>query len=372
MRWKRMTVMLVGTAVVFGGVYGFVKFRENAIADFFANQPVPVIQVTASEATAEEWTTTIPTVGSLKAASGVNVTASVPGIVQEIHFESGQRVSRGQALVDLDADIEQANLDAARADSDLARANYERVQALPAGSVVSQATLDQNLFQMQAREAQVASLQAQIDKKTVRAPFEGVLGIRRVDIGEYIQPGTAIVNLQDLSSLRVEFSVSQRDLSNVQPGRKIRVVADVRRDHVYEGVVTSVEPEVDAATGLVRAEGTLPNPDGQLVAGTFVNVEVELADSEEVVVIPQSAVSYNLYGDFVYVIDPPAEGEEHPKVRRVVVSTGARRDGMVVVAEGVSAGDQIVTSGQLRLSNGTQVEVSDQPLGQPDVTNQPY
>lgn len=372
MRWKRMAVMLVGAGVVFGGVYGFIQFKNMKIAEFFANMPKPVVTVTVADAKAETWSTTVPAVGTLRAFNGVDVTAAVPGQIQKILFKSGQEAKAGQTLVVLDSDILQANRDAAEADAQLTEANYKRVSSLKEGAVVSQARIDENLFAMQAAKARVAALDAEISKKTITAPFDGKLGIRRVDVGEYIQPGTAIVNLQDLTNLRVEFSVGQRDVREVVPGRTIQVFADVVPGKTFTGEITSLEPKVDPATGVVRVEGSLPNLDGILRPGMFVSVQVDLADEREVVVIPESAVSYNLYGDFAYVVEPKAEGADHPTVRRVIVEAGDRRDGMVVIETGVEAGETVVTSGQLKLSPGMQIDAASEPLTRPDVTQQPY
>jgi membrane fusion protein, multidrug efflux system len=366
-----MLVMLIGAGVVFGGVYGFIQFKNMKIAEFFANMPTPVITVTTTEALAQTWDTTVPAVGTLRALNGVDVTTSVSGQVQKILFESGQTVKAGQTLVILDSDILQATRDAAKADSQLAEANFERVSALKLGTV-SQARVDENQFALAAAKARVAALDAEIAKKTITAPFDGVLGIRQIDLGQYLQPGVAIVNLQNLESLRVEFSVGQRDIREIVPGREIKVTSDVVPGKVLTGEITSLEPRVDRATGVIGVEATLPNPDGVLRPGVFVNVEVNLADKRDVVVVPESSVSYNLYGDFVYVVEPKADGAEHPTVKRVVVEAGDRRDGNVVIKSGVNAGETVVTSGQLKLSPGMQIAESDEPMEKPDVTAQPY
>ncbi|MEJ8573962.1 efflux RND transporter periplasmic adaptor subunit [Microbaculum marinum] len=372
MRWKRMLVMLVGAGVVFGGVYGFIQFKNMKIAEYFANMPKPVISVTTSEATSETWDTTVPAVGTLRAINGVDVTTAIAGQVQKIMFESGQEVKAGQTLVVLDSEIQQANRDAIAAEEQLAEANYKRVSSLKEGSVVSQARIDENLFAMQAAKARVASLDAEIAKKTITAPFEGRVGIRQVDLGEYLQPGSPIVNLQDLKTMRVEFSVGQRDVREVVPGRQIRVTSDAVPGTEFTGEITSLEPRADPATGLIRVEGSLPNPDGVLRPGMFVSVEVNLADKRDVVVIPESAISFNLYGDFVYVVEPKAEDAEYPTVKRVVVEAGDRRDGNVVILSGVSAGETVVTSGQLKLSPGMQIDASAGELDKPAVTDQNY
>lgn len=372
MRWVRMLVMLLIAGVIFGGVYGFIMFRNKMIGEFFANMPKPVISVSTAPAATDRWHTTVPAIGTLRAVNGVDVTPYVGGVVQSISFESGQAVKEGDVLVKLDSEIEEANLRAAEANFSLSEANYKRIASLAPGSTVSQANIDERLYQMESQRAQVAALQAQIDKKTVYAPFDGVLGIRQIDLGEYIQPGTAIVNLQNLDTLLVDFSVGQRDLVQVVPGRAIRVTSDAAPGKTFDGKITSLEPRVDPATGLIRVEGSIPNPDGALRPGMFANVAVDLADERDVVIVPSSAISYNLYGDFVYVVEPPADGAEHPTVKRVVVRVGDRRGDQVVIEEGVSASDTVVTAGQLKLSPGMQISVSAEPMPQPDVTAQPY
>ena len=368
----RLVVMLAVVGLIGAGVYFFIQYKNEMIGQYLQSQAVSVIQVGATEATEESWQTTVPAIGTLRATNGVDVTPSVAGVVEEISFESGAEVQEGDVLLRLDSQIEQGNLAAAQANLDLATATYNRTKSLEAGAVVSQATLDQNNFQMQAQAAQVAALQAQIDKKTVRAPFSGTLGIRQIDIGQYVQPGNTLVNLQDLTNLSVEFSVSQRDIGEVEPGRKIRVQADAQPGRTFAGEVTSREVQVDPATGLVKVEGTIPNPDALLLPGMFVNVEIDLADERKVVVVPSESISYNLYGDFVYVVRPKEEGAEHPTVQRVVVKLGERRDGDVAIVEGVEAGQQVVTAGQLKLSNGTAVEITGGALEQPDVANSKY
>lgn len=372
MGWKRMTVMLAGSAVVFGGVYGLILYKNYAIAQYFANQPKPVVNVTAAEARKENWTSTVPAVGTLRAGKGVDVTSSVAGVVQEILFKSGDVVKAGQPLVRLDSDVDEANLKAAEAELGLARSDYERSAGLTPRQVISQATLDQRLYDMRAKEAHVAALKAQIAKKTITAPFDGRIGIAKVDVGQYLDPGTPIVTLQNLETLKVEFGVTQRDIALISPGSTIRVTADAFPGKVFEGTVTSLEPRVDPATGLVKVEGTLPNPQSELLAGMFVNVEVELDQTKERVVVPSSAVSYNLYGDFVFVIEQPKEGQEHPTVRRAMVETGERRGADVAILKGVEPGDLVVTSGQLKLQNGMQVAVDNEPLPQPAVAAQNY
>ncbi|ESR26246.1 efflux RND transporter periplasmic adaptor subunit [Lutibaculum baratangense] len=371
-RLVRFIVMLVIVGAIGAGVYFFIQYKNQMIAQVLQSRQVSVIQVGAVEAEQVSWQTTVPAIGTLRAGSGTDVTPSVAGVIEEIFFESGNTVEQGAPILRLDSDIQEANLAAAQANLDLAEANYNRTRSLEAGTVVSQATLDQNLYQMQAQQAQVAALNAEIDKKTVRAPFSGRLGIRQVDLGQYIQPGTAIVNLQDLTTLNVEFSVTQRDIDEVVPGRPIRVTTDAWVGETFVGEVTSTEPRVDPGSGQVTVEGNVPNENERLLPGMFVNVEIELADSREVTVVPEEAVSYNLYGDYIYVVRPKEGDQEHPTVQRVTVKAGPRRDGNVVIEEGVAPGDLVVTSGQLKLSNGTAVEVTEGAIPDPDVENSRY
>lgn len=358
MNKKRMVIMLVVSAVIFGGVLGFVQFKNAMIKDYFANMPQPVVSVTAQPVVAEEWRATVPAVGTLQAVNGVDISASVAGLVKEIAFQSGQPIKKGQVLIRLDADVEQSDLRSAQADAELARLQANRQRSLVKSETVSQSSLDKTEAELKIREAKVAGIRAQIEKKTVTAAFDGVLGVRRVDLGQYVQPGQAIVNLQDLSLMLADFTVSQKDLGAVKVGEAIHLVTDAWPARVFEGQIKALEPRVDAKTGMIQIQGAFPNPDGALRPGMFAKVEVMRAAITQVTTVPVSAVSYNLHGDSVFVVKDGA-------AQRAFVTLGERREGRVAVLKGVAAGDVVVTSGQVKLESGAKVDIrADDPLKQ--------
>jgi membrane fusion protein, multidrug efflux system len=360
MKAKRMIIMLAASGVVFGGVFGFVEFRQHMIKQYFANMPKPVVAVTAAPAVEDDWRTVVPAVGTLQAVNGVDIAGSAAGLIRDIAFQSGQEVRRGQMLVRLDTEVEMGDLRSAQAEYDLARTGYDRTATLLRSNTVSQSALEKAEAELKVKAAKVAGLQGVIAKKSVSAPFDGVLGVRKIDLGQYIQPGQAIVNLQDLSLMLCDFSVSQKDLGVVGVSQSVRMTTDAWPDRVFEGVVAAVEPAVDAKTGMVMVQAKFPNPDHTLRPGMFAKIEIARAAGEKVVTVPASAVAYNLHGDAVFVVRPAAaaDGKSIQQVERAVVELGERRDGVVVVKKGLSAGDLVVTSGQLKLENGSRVEVA--------------
>lgn len=364
MRVKRILIMLVFAGLLFGGVFGFVEFRNRMIAQFFASQPAPVVPVTAEPARLDHWQQLVPAVGTLRAVNGVDVAASTAGLVQSIAFQSGQRVAAGQLLVKLDADVELAQLRQAQAQLELARTSVSRARTLARSNNVPEAALDKAESELKVADAQVAALKAQIDKKSIVAPFDGVLGVRKVDVGQYLQPGAPIVTLQDLSVMLADFSISQKDLAQVAVGQTVSLTTDAWPGRRFAGVVSAIDPLVEAKSGMVRVQARLPNPDGALRPGMFAKVEVAQPARRKVVTVPQSAIAYNLYGDSVFVVEEGPEGGK--TVARAMVDLGERRDGRVVVLNGIEPGRLVVTSGQMKLENGTRVTVGgDNPLAAP-------
>lgn len=366
MRWKRMLVMLLVSGVLFGGVFGFVAFRDQMIKEYFASIPVPVVPVTAEPAQAQTWEVVVPAIGTLRAVNGVEVSAQVPGVVQEIAFRSGERVAKGQLLVRLDSDVERAQLRSAEAQLALARSNVQRARSLARTAAGTAANLDKAESEVRIAEATVEQLKAQIEKKLVAAPFAGVLGVRKVDVGAYLQPGAAIVTLQDLSVMLADFSVPQKELGRIAAGQPVRLTTDAWPGRVFEGRLTAIEPVVDPKSGMVEVQASLPNPDGALRPGLFATIEVVRQETRPVVTVPQSAISYHLYGDSVFVVKDGADGTK--EVTRATVELGERRGGRVAVLNGVKAGDTVVTSGLVKLENGSRVAIADKqnPLAPPD------
>lgn len=363
MNKKRMFIMLAVSAVIFGGVFGFVQFKNAMIKNYFATMTPPPVSITAQPAAAEEWRGSVPAVGTLRAVNGVDIAASVSGLVKEIAFQSGQQVKKGQLLLRLDSDVEQSDLRSAQADAELARISANRQRTLLKSEAVSQSALDKAEAELKVKEAKVAGIRATIEKKSVLAPFDGVLGVRKIDLGEYIQPGQSMVNLQNLSLMLADFTVSQKDLASVHVGAAIEMTTDAWPGRVFVGTIAALEAKVDDKTGMIGVQGSFPNEDHALRPGMFAKIGVARAAIAQVVTVPVSAVAYNLHGDSVFVVKDGADGAK--QAMRAVVQLGERRDGKVAVIQGVAAGDLVVTSGQVKLENGATVTIrTDDPLKQ--------
>ena len=358
--WK-MLFMLIGSTIVFGGIFWAVAARFSAMQESFASMPVPVINVTAAKAAAQDWSVEVPAIGVLEARRGVNITSSVPGLVQQILFESGNQVLAGQLLVRLDADVERANMASAQAAMKLAKANLARGESLRSTDNISKATLEQRQSEFDAAAAQMASFSAQIEKKTITAPFDGVLGIRKINVGGYVEAGDPIVNVQDLSAMLVDFSVSQKELSDHKVGQEIRMTTDAYPVKEFFGKLSAIEPLINQQTGMVEVQGYFDNTDGRLRSGMFAKLAIILPTRISVVTVPRSAISYSLYGDYVYVTKESKsdQGEAIVTVERRIVKSGERRNNLVTVNEGLAAGEIVITSGQIKLDSGTRVAISE-------------
>jgi membrane fusion protein (multidrug efflux system) len=372
MKKMRMAVMLVGSTVLFGGVIGFTVFKDQMIKQYFATLPEPVVTVSVQDASTELWTDVVPAVGTLRAVNGVSVSPSIGGTVTAIAFDSGRVVRAGQVLVQLDTSEEESQLASARAQVALSQLAADRAQRLARSSAGTRADRDDSLAQLDISKAKVMEIEALIAKKTILAPFNGTLGVRAVDLGEYVQPGQALVDLQDLSVILADFTVSQKDLSEVSQGATLTMTTDAWPSRTFTGTVSAVAPKVDATTGMVKVEGHFENTDGALRPGMFARLEARRSESRSVIVVPANAVSYSLHGDTLFVVkDVPAEGDKEAakRVERRVVTIGERRGNDVSIAKGVDVGEPVVTTGQLKLQDGTKVTVSKGVLEPDSKTN---
>lgn len=355
---KRLIIAVILLAVVGGGLVGFNLFREKMIAQFFANMPQQAATVSTVEAKPVTWTPVIDAIGTVNAAQGVDLTAEAAGVVKSISFTANSQVEAGAELLRLDDVVERADVEAARTQSDLAATSLKRTSELSQRGAATNASREQTEAAAEAAKAQLARAEAVLAQRVVSAPFAGTVGIARVDVGQYVTPGMVVTTLQDLSSMRVDFSLPEQDLPRLAVGQKLTVRIE-GLDQTFAGEVTGIDPRVDPATRLVALRGSVANAEGKLTPGQFVRIRVELPAEEGVIALPQTAVSASLYGDYVYVVRPK-EGAEAPKegeapaleVRQVFVQTGRRSGGLVEVVTGVAAGDQVVTAGQNRLSNG--------------------
>ena len=357
---KRMLAMLTVTALFVAGL-GFVKFRQiqTAIGQAAAFQPPPEA-VTTIVASAEEWPSTLNAIGTMAAVQGVTVSADLPGTVDSIGFESAQVVREGEVLALLDTRQEQAQLAAAEAQRELARLNYERMQGLLAGNVISQAEFDRATADFRQTQAHVGEIRAAIERKTIRAPFSGVLGIRRVNLGQYMSGGDALVTLQSMNPIYVNFGVPQQSVAQMRAGRTVRVTADELPGVEFNGRITAVDSTVDQATRNVQVQATLANPAGRLRPGMFVKAAVAIGASSAVVALPASAISYAPYGDSVFVVSDLKDrnGATYRGVRQQFVKLGESRGDQISVVSGLKPGDEVVTSGVFKLRNGAAVQVN--------------
>jgi len=352
--------MLTVTLAIVAGL-GFVKVKQvqSMIAQGAAYQPPPEA-VTTIVAAQEQWPSTLTAIGTVAAVRGVTVSADLPGVVDRIAFDSGEAVREGDVLAVLDTRQERAQLAAAEAQRDLSRVNYERIQGLLDERVVSRAEFDQaNANERQSR-ARVGEINAAIERKTIRAPFTGVLGIRRVNLGQYLSAGDALVTLQSLNPIYVNFGVPQQAMRDVRAGRLVRITSDDHTGVVIEGRITAIDSVVDESTRNVQAQATVTNVTGALRPGMFVQTEVVVGASAPVISLPASAISYAPYGNSVFVVSDlkDEKGKAYRGVRQQFVKVGAARGDQIAVLSGIKAGEEVVTSGVFRLRNGAAVLVN--------------
>jgi membrane fusion protein (multidrug efflux system) len=357
---KRMILMLT-VAVVFIGFLGFVKFQQFQVAAGQAAsfQPPPEA-VTTVVAKQEPWPATLNVIGTTAAVQGVTVSADLPGIVDRITFESGRFVREGEVLVRLDTRQEQAQLTAAEAQRDLARLNFERMQGLIKDGAISRAEYDLAAAEQKQTEARVGEIRAMIDRKTIRAPFSGTLGIRQVNLGQYLSAGDAVVPLQSLHPIYVNFGVPQQEAGQMRSGRSVRITTDTVSGVEFMGRISAIDSVVDEATRNVQVQATVPNPDGKLRPGMFVQTAVILGASRPVVALPASAISYAPFGDSVFIVSDlkGPDGQTYRGVRQEFVKLGGGRGDQIAVVSGVKPGDEVVTSGVFKLRNGAAIVVN--------------
>jgi membrane fusion protein, multidrug efflux system len=357
---KRMILMLALMTLIIAGL-GFVKMKQfQAMAGEQAAMQPPPDAVTTIAAKQEEWPATLNAIGTVAAVQGVTVSADLPGLVDRIGFDSGRTVKKGDELVHLDTRQEEAQLAGAEAQLQLARLNFERMQGLVDQDAVSRAEYDAAAAAHKQAEARLREIRATIERKTIRAPFSGMLGIRQVNLGQFLTGGTPVVALQSLDPIYVNFGVPQQDAAEMRHGRTVRIAVGELGDVVFAGRVSAVDSVVDEKTRNVQIQATLANPGGRLRPGMFVQTQVLLGPSRPVVALPASAISYAPYGDSVFVVTDmkTPEGRAYRGVRQQVVKLGAARGDQVAVLSGVKPGDEVVTSGAFKLRNGAPVQVN--------------
>jgi membrane fusion protein (multidrug efflux system) len=355
---KRMVIMLVAVAVVFGGIFGFQVFKAAMIKKFISALSNPPQTISAAKAATSEWLPKIEAIGSLRAVKGADLSLEVSGVVESISFNSGDDVAEGAPLLKLRTADDVARLNSLQAMAELNDITYERDQKQFRMQAVSQATLDTDAANLKNAKAQVAQQQAIIDKKLLRAPFAGHLGIRAVDLGQYLGPGTVIVTLQALDPIFVDFFVPQQSVDQVRLNQSVTVKVDAFKDQTFIGEISAINPKVDTSNRNVQIRATLKNPDHKLLPGMYATVEIAVGAPKTYVTLPQTAITYNPYGDTVYVVESKgkdAEGRPQLTARQTFVTVGPTRGDQVAIFKGIDEGDMIVTAGQIKLHNGSVV-----------------
>lgn len=349
---KRLLLVLALLAIVFGSVFGWKYLQERRQAAGMG--PPPPAVVSTRRVAIENWQPGLQAVGTIVPTRGVVVAAEVPGIVRRIHFDSGQPVPENELLVEFDVDVDQAELVALQADRRLAEITRDRIAKIVSDNLGSRSDLDEAQATLDRAEAQIAAKQATIRKKSIRTPFAGELGIRRINPGQYLAPGDEIVQLVALDPIYAEYSLPERHLSELAAGQRVLVEVQAYPGTVFEGRVDAISPSVQPASRSVRIRALIDNPERQLRPGMFAEVETLLEQKANILTLPERAVTYNPYGESVYVVE--SSGGERV-VTLTQIETGEVRNGRVEVLRGLAAGDEVVSDGHNKLRNGQQIQV---------------
>ncbi|WP_166263400.1 efflux RND transporter periplasmic adaptor subunit [Marinobacter caseinilyticus] len=361
----RFIIVIIFLGVVLGGIFGYKFYQFGQMKEQFS-QPQPAAIISAVNAQTESWLPAIKAVGSIEAVNGIQIANEVPGVVETINFESGDTVKKGDMLIRLNTDIDAAALRTRRAEAQLAEQEFKRLADLLPKRAVSQSQYDESKANFDAAKARVNEAEAQLSKKIIRAPFDGKLGIRMADQGEYLATGSPIVEINMLDPIYVDYTLSEKDLASVQTGYKVAVTVASVRGETFEGTVSAINSSINADTRTVRIRATLANADNKLKPGMFATVQTRQPERIQVVTLPRTAISYNTYGDYVFAVEP--NDNDQLTVNRRTVTTGDTRDGRVAILSGLKDGEQVVEKGLLRLRAGQTVTLQEEDamVGQND------
>lgn len=365
-RWILIMALLL--TLVLGGLYGFNRFRQQAMATYFANNKPPPAQISAVEVETEAVPRFATGIGSVTAVHQVTINPEVGGRVTKIFFEPGATVKTGDPLVQLNDAPDRGDLANYQAQARWAETTLQRSSELAKHQYEARETVDQKQSQLDQARAGIIKTEALIEQKLIRAPFSGQLGTRQIEVGQYLTPGARIVTLTDLSMLYVNFTLPSPTRPQISVGQQVNVTADAYPERIFVAEITTIEPQVSADTRTMTVQATMRNPDNSLLPGMFVNAAVVLPAQPDMVVLPETAVDYTLYGDSVYVIHEDgkdAKGNPILKAVRTPVKTGARWDGKVAILNGLKPGLRVAAAGQIKLQDGVQVAVTGSPAPQP-------
>ena len=356
---RRLMIMLIATGLVLGGVFAFQAFKAKMIEHAMAALANPPQTVSTTVAQVQEWQPQIEAIGSVRAVNGANLSSQISGIVTAIHFESGKDVAQGTLLLELQAADDIARLESLKATAELSRITYERDSKLLKSFGVSQQAVDTDLWTWKSNVALVAQQQALVDYKSIKAPFSGRIGIRQVDLGQYLAAGTTFVTLQQLDPIYVDCYLPQQALASVVVGQGTNAQIDTFPGETFEGTISAINSVVDVATRNVQVRAVFKNPSHKLLPGMYATVAIRAGAPEHYVTLPQTAIAYNSYGNIVYLIDNPGKAEGGAlHARQTFVVTGTTRGDQVAILSGIKAGDTVVTAGQIKLRNGSPIVIN--------------
>jgi membrane fusion protein (multidrug efflux system) len=360
-KMKKWTlIMLIIALLTFGSVIGFNIMVKGKIADAIANMPEPQSPVTVMTLTPQNWQPTIDAIGFVEPNQGVTIANELAGVIDSINFKNGSEIQEGQNLILLDSTVEKANLKSKMVQLPAAEADYQRLSRLYKNSSISKQDLDNSESKYLTLKADIESLTATIDRRAINAPFSGLVGIRNVNLGQYLQAGTDIVRLEDISTMQIRFTVPQTQLPRISNGQTIHVYVDAYPTHPFEGKISAIEPAVFYQSGLIQIQATIPNIDAKLRSGMFARVSVLLPEMTQQFVLPQTAINFTLYGNSIYLInETQEEGDTVKRVQQINVEVIERNGNNALVTGKLAANDLIVTSGQVRLNNNSKVKVTE-------------
>ncbi|PXA03997.1 efflux transporter periplasmic adaptor subunit [Coraliomargarita sinensis] len=366
--------LFLGVILLIAFLVGTKMMQFGAMAEAGANGGPPPETVSSTEASTQVWQTRLRAVGTIEPVQGILIESETSGLVDAIAFENGQEVQKGDLLVQLDIDVEKAQLRAAVATAKLADLEYERAKSLRASGSIPESRLDSAAADLERAQAEIENINAVIDRKTIKAPFDGRVGIRQINLGQYVPLGSPIVNLQSDENVYANFSLPQKDLSQIEKSIPLTVRSDAYPEKEFQGELTAISPEIDATTRSVALQGTLQNADGLLRSGLFVEIEINLPDQRQVVAVPSTAILYAPYGNSVFVIEE-SEGAENGEgqltARQKFIRIGQTRGDYVSIVEGLKPGERIVSAGGFKLRNGSRIRINNELAPEPKTEPRP-
>jgi len=356
---KWIASALVLAILVFGSVIAFNQIKAIKVAEFIANRPTPEFSVTSQTITSDSWTPYLRAIGFIEPIQGVTIANEVSGKIIKINFKSGQALKAGDLLLSLDSQVEKANLKASQGRISAVESNYKRMVSLFKNGSVSQGEVDDAEGELLTLQGQIEGYQATISRREITAPFDGITGLLNVYMGEYLSTGTEIVRLEDISRMRIRFTIAQNDLNKIHIGQAMDIFVDAEPGTTFTGTISAIEPAVNFQSGLIQVEADIPNLEQHLRSGMFAKANIIMPTLQDQIIIPDTAINYTLYGETVYVLNEQKDqaGNTFLQATQQIVKLGESKDGSVHVLSGLNVGDQIVTSGQVRLSNGSHVKI---------------